>query len=976
MRSASSAGISASFISDVAPSLMGSNVWVGGGHVMRCGQTAAARCQRARRSRSPLTSRRSTRQAGSRRTGTGRRASHGRSRRCPVRGPVLQRVVSSSTTMHPGVVAVGRVELDGLTRAPERPRSRSDAAPRPRAARRCHRPRPRGRSRAGASRGRSRRPSGGRRSRGPRVGPATRPATGCRTASVNCFVGGVVSERLHELLDAVVEPGQEVAVRVLRRSGLREPGGHRALTRRSFALRQADHVLEPAMHPAGVAQQVGDVPVGAGGYAGAERVDGEGRRCGRPRPAGRAADRTARSARGVPGRSSRTDMVGAPLAERHRRPLAPTHHGRRRLSTGCQRLAAGASLRLASRRWSWPCWDRSRSPAAPASSSRDPMVRRLAAALAVNPGGGVRSTLLIDALLGRRGTAERTQDAARLRPPPAAHARPGGRADDAGRVPARHRSGPGRRRARSSESWRRRKRSGPTAERERAGARLADTHWGDGEGVPYADLGDWPGVAAPRSVPPGGALPARRGAAGRAAASSRAERRSAAATSRRSWPARRCASGVGSCLIEAIRRPGGPAEALGAYERARLGADRRARRGTRSFRCRPCTTSSWPRPRRPPEPVLTPPLLDAADATHLLRRDASPTSRAARDPRARAAGHAGRRRRKRQDTPRDRGRAPLATTPRANRSGSRTSRRWRTRRRLVGARSGRPPASAPFRRGADERDRRALLAERAGPAASSTTPSTCSDAVAELVDDMLDAAPERADHRHHPGTAGDRGGAPLAGRAAQRRSFRRRRGAVRGSGAGRTDLGSPTARRNSPTCSSLCDDLDRLPLAVELAAAHVDVLCRRRELRRQLAAQGDLPPLPAGGGAPSDEGPVGRAGRRSTRRCAGAPTPSADDVRAAFQRLSVLPDSFGSGCGRGRVPTRGAARCCRSSKHSSTSRCVETTRDAGGDAVPHAGDRSPPCRSRFGGWRGEPGCRRRDRLLGLGGSAGPGATTA
>jgi predicted ATPase/DNA-binding SARP family transcriptional activator len=91
--------------------------------------------------------------------------------------------------------------------------------------------------------------------------------------------------------------------------------------------------------------------------------------------------------------------------------------------------------------------------------------------------------------------------------------------------------------------------------------------------------------------------------------------------------------------------------------------------------------------------------------------------------------------------------------------------------------------------------------------------------------------------------------------------------------------------------AALCADLDGLPLAVELAAARVDVLSPT-ELRQRQAAHGDLP-VPA----PDRAHPAPRPGGRRFSSLAAALKSSTDalsaDQRAAFRCLSVLPDTFG-----------------------------------------------------------------------------------
>lgn len=111
----------------------------------------------------------------------------------------------------------------------------------------------------------------------------------------------------------------------------------------------------------------------------------------------------------------------------------------------------------------------------------------------------------------------------------------------------------------------------------------------------------------------------------------------------------------------------------------------------------------------------------------------------------------------------------------------------------------------------------------------------------------------------------------------------------------------PTDEEQLAEVAKLCTDLDRLPLALELAAARVGTLSPA-ELRRQLAVHGDLP---AEVGPPPGRPRPGRArwtslaaALRSSTEALSAPT------RLAFDRLTVLPDSFdlaaaGQVCGLG-----------------------------------------------------------------------------
>ena len=218
------------------------------------------------------------------------------------------------------------------------------------------------------------------------------------------------------------------------------------------------------------------------------------------------------------------------------------------------------------------------------------------------------------------------------------------------------------------------------------------------------------------------------------------------------------------------------------------------------------------------------------------------------------------------------------------------------------ARSGPRPGSAPFRRRGQRRSA-ALLAERRGLLVVDNAEHLLA-AVAELVDEVLDAAPNSGSSSPHV-KPGDRGGAPLAGRAAERRPFRRRRGAVL-AGPG---VSTWASRRHDRTCRHRLPVRRprRFPLAVELAAAQVDVLSPAQLGRgtRPRAIFPSLPPRRCGVGLR----PVGLAGPRSTRRCAGAPTLSP----ATCDRLPAplgAARQLRSACGRGGVPTSASARCC------------------------------------------------------------------
>jgi predicted ATPase len=89
--------------------------------------------------------------------------------------------------------------------------------------------------------------------------------------------------------------------------------------------------------------------------------------------------------------------------------------------------------------------------------------------------------------------------------------------------------------------------------------------------------------------------------------------------------------------------------------------------------------------------------------------------------------------------------------------------------------------------------------------------------------------------------------------------------------------------------AKLCTDLDRLPLALELAAARVGTLSPA-ELRRQLALHGDLP---AAFSPPQGRRRPGRARWTSLGAALRWSTDAlTTPVRSAFVRLAVLPDSF------------------------------------------------------------------------------------
>jgi predicted ATPase/DNA-binding SARP family transcriptional activator len=89
--------------------------------------------------------------------------------------------------------------------------------------------------------------------------------------------------------------------------------------------------------------------------------------------------------------------------------------------------------------------------------------------------------------------------------------------------------------------------------------------------------------------------------------------------------------------------------------------------------------------------------------------------------------------------------------------------------------------------------------------------------------------------------------------------------------------------------AKLCTELDRLPLALELAAARVGALSPA-ELRRQLAVHGGLP---AAFGPPHGRPRPGRARWTSIAAALRWSTDAlTTPTRLAFARLAVLPDSF------------------------------------------------------------------------------------
>jgi predicted ATPase len=163
------------------------------------------------------------------------------------------------------------------------------------------------------------------------------------------------------------------------------------------------------------------------------------------------------------------------------------------------------------------------------------------------------------------------------------------------------------------------------------------------------------------------------------------------------------------------------------------------------------------------------------------------------------------------------------------------------------------------------------------------------DATAELVDDILDAAPSMrllvtsreplgidGEYRWPVGPLSDGpAGDALSLFVTRARTY---------------CPGFPDVPEQLADAAALCADLDRLPLALELAAAHVGVLSPA-ELRQRLAVHGDLP-APAAASAPARP----RTGRARWSSLGAALRWSTDALTAAerdaFRRLAVLPDSF------------------------------------------------------------------------------------